>query len=478
MLKTLYNGYDAVIIGAGIGGLVCGCYLAKAGLKVLIIEQHNKPGGYCTSFSRQEFNFDAGPHCFGSYRSGGITRKIFEELDIARRLKIIRSDPSDMLVTPDYTISFWNNFEKTIEELSSFFPRTRNLKEFFKLLLDTDPHSFSRMRSITFQSLLDQYHFDNKLKAILSMPLLAIHGLPPSLISAFVGAKLYSEFIIDGGYYPVGSMQMLPNALAQRFKEFQGELRLSTLVHRIMIKSNRAIGVVLDNGEFIPSNIVISNCDARQTFLQLLGEKNIDSEFCKTLLTMKPSLSNIILYLGLDKSFSLSGMKPGTFVFFFSHYDVEKAYRAVKRADFKGYGGHAFRISHDYSSVYAGMPAPYKSRSFWNNYKKEFLESFIEKLENYSIPGLKKYIRFKNVASPYTMHRYTLNYKGASYGWSGLPSQIIVPGLRRPSFLDSFYLVGHWTTLGVGVSGVAYVGYDTAKIILKKSRINKEFLIE
>ena len=65
MLKTNNGNYDAVIIGAGVGGLVCGCYLAKAGMKVLIVEQHFKTGGYCTSFKRKNFSFDAAAHCFG-----------------------------------------------------------------------------------------------------------------------------------------------------------------------------------------------------------------------------------------------------------------------------------------------------------------------------------------------------------------------------------------------------------------------------
>ncbi|NTV53846.1 MAG: NAD(P)-binding protein, partial [Syntrophaceae bacterium] len=88
MSKTDPSTYDAIIIGAGIGGLVCGCYLAKAGMKVLIAEQHNRPGGYCTSFKRLGFTFDAGPHCFGSYRKEGITRKILEELEIDDALTI------------------------------------------------------------------------------------------------------------------------------------------------------------------------------------------------------------------------------------------------------------------------------------------------------------------------------------------------------------------------------------------------------
>ncbi len=53
MIRADQASYDAVIIGAGIGGLVCGCYLAKAGMKVLIAERHFKPGGYCTSFRRK-----------------------------------------------------------------------------------------------------------------------------------------------------------------------------------------------------------------------------------------------------------------------------------------------------------------------------------------------------------------------------------------------------------------------------------------
>ena len=55
MSKPYKNMYDVIVIGAGISGLVCGCYLAKAGLRVLIVEQHNKPGGYCTSFKRKGF---------------------------------------------------------------------------------------------------------------------------------------------------------------------------------------------------------------------------------------------------------------------------------------------------------------------------------------------------------------------------------------------------------------------------------------
>src|SRR4030043_1242233 len=114
MLNENKNIYDAIIIGAGISGLVCGCYLAKAGMKVLIVEQHNKPGGYFTSFKRKGFLFDAAAHSFGNYREGGHVRKIFTEIGVDKIIKIQRFDPSDIIIAPDFKLTFWNDTNATI----------------------------------------------------------------------------------------------------------------------------------------------------------------------------------------------------------------------------------------------------------------------------------------------------------------------------------------------------------------------------
>src|SRR5512147_422334 len=106
MVKVDKDIYDAVIIGAGVSGLVCGRYLAKEGMKVLIAEQHYKPGRYFTSFKSKGFTFDAAAHSFGSYRKGGNMNRVFKDLDLNKRLKIKRYDPSDVIITPDYKISF------------------------------------------------------------------------------------------------------------------------------------------------------------------------------------------------------------------------------------------------------------------------------------------------------------------------------------------------------------------------------------
>src|SRR5512143_1081650 len=96
--------YDAIIIGAGIGGLVCGCYLARAGMKVLIAEQHFTPRGYCTSFKREGYTFDAAAHSYGGYRQDGSVRKVFDELGVDRKIKIHRYEPSDVINTPEFKV--------------------------------------------------------------------------------------------------------------------------------------------------------------------------------------------------------------------------------------------------------------------------------------------------------------------------------------------------------------------------------------
>jgi protoporphyrinogen oxidase len=106
--------YDVIIIGAGIGGLVCGCYLAKAGMKVLIVEQHHKPGGYCQSFSKEGFIFDVCVHSLGSCRQGGQLNKILGELSLGKRLIIKRANPSDGIVVDRYKILIENDVKATV----------------------------------------------------------------------------------------------------------------------------------------------------------------------------------------------------------------------------------------------------------------------------------------------------------------------------------------------------------------------------
>lgn len=467
--KSSNQSYDVIIIGAGISGLVCGCFLAKAGMKVLICEQHYKPGGYCTSFKRQGFMFDAAAHSFGGYNNGPLGR-IFRDLEIDKKITIQRFDPADIIITPDCKISFFTDLENTIQEFQKAFPREKSsIKNFYNFLFNPEPNSFAAIRSWTFKNLLDRHFKDDKLKTVISFPLYGNGGLPPSLMSAFIGSKILKEYLLDGGYYPGNNMQSLADKLSERFVEFGGELLFSSRVIRIAVKNAKVSGVVLEKGHSIKSRYVISNCDARQTFLKLLRKSVSGNEITQKIKNMIPSLSIFILYLGLKKSFRTQ-LVSGANLWNLSDYDLERTYLSATNGDVEDINNYMVRLSPDQKTILAFLNVAFRTEAFWKKNKQRVLELFIDKLRRDIMPDLLKHIAFKGAATPSTLCRYTSNYKGAAYGWACIPSQLADPDLIKPSFVQNLYLSGHWSTQGLGIPGVVYVGYDTAKKIARKEK--------
>jgi prolycopene isomerase len=457
--------YDAIIIGAGISGLVCGCYLAKAGMKVLIVEKNAKPGGYCTSFKRGGFQFDACAHSLGSFRKGGNIEKILRELDLKEKINIVRYDPSDIITGPDCQIAFWNNLNKTINELQVKFRReSDNIRHFFNFLNECSGISFAPLRRITFNHLLEKYFKNIQLKAFLSLPILGNTGYSVSKVSAFTAVTVYKEFVLDGGYYPEGGMQELPDLLLRRLKELGGDGLLSTVVEKIKMVNSIAEGIILSNKKFISAKYVISNVDARLTFLDLLGEEHIPKGFLKILDKMIPSLSMFILYLGIDKDFD-ELPKGCSNMWFLPHYDLENMFLNAIDGHVDSLDWFLLRTSNDRKSILRFVNCPYKDKKYWKSNKKRLIDLFIKKSETL-VPNFSKHIVFKDAATPNTLNKWTLNYQGAAYGWASLPSQIMIEAFTRKRPIHNLYLTSHWSTLFQGIPGVAFLGRETAKKIL------------
>jgi len=465
--------YDAIIIGAGISGLVCGCYLAKAGMKTLIVEKNAKPGGYCTSFTRGGFLFDACVHSVGSLREGGYIDTILKELELENRIKVRRFNPSDIIVTPDFKIKFWNDFNETVREFSNCFPgEATNINNLFKFLISCEGTSLISLRSITFGELLDKYLNDNKLKAILSLPLLGNAGLTASKISAVTGVTIYKEFMFDGGYYPGNSIQSLADLFIRRYTELGGDVHFSTVAKKIKTEMNKVSGVELGKENRLSAKYVISNADASQTMLKLLGEEIAGADMVEKLNTLEPSLSMFVLYLGVNDYFTdREFLIPGTNMWYLPNYDVDNIYNLTVDGDFDKLDWFIFRYLSEHDSAIMLVNAPFKKEEYWKDNKERLMDVFLTKLERI-FPGLSSHIGFKDAATPNTLRKWTLNYKGAAYGWAWSPSQYAVTGLTQNTNIKNLYLTGHWTTLFQGVAGVAYLGRDISNKILKKDDIS------
>jgi len=472
--------YDAVIIGAGVAGLTCGCYLAKAGLKILIVERHYQPGGCCTSFNRKGFIFDAGVHYLGSLREEGNLFNILKDFELLNRIKFIINDPTDRVITPDKTIFIRKEKTETRKELISHFPKEKvSINNFLSFILDNDLlQIISKTKKNSFKDLLDNFFKDYKLKAILSI-LLGSLGLPPSQLSALAAVVLYKEFILDGGYYPKGGMQIFPNLLTERFKEYGGEISLGTEVKKIVTHNREVIGVSLMDGEFITAKNIISSADSTATFKKLL---DVESKENRSVNKLIPSPSAFIVYLGLNKKLDIN--PPHYVTWFFPTYNIEAAYgKGIDLSScskFK-YLVYAFPSLVDPTlapnkksilRIYTG--AQFTNNNITNKFKERICEKMINEASRF-IPELKNnIIEVKVIATPCTFYKFTYNKKGALFGLASTIKQIDRNTFPPVTTIKNLYLTGHWVTNGAGQGGVSpsvFSGKATARLLLRNTKI-------
>jgi prolycopene isomerase len=466
--------YDVIIIGAGIGGLVCGCYLAKAGLKTLIVEKNAKPGGYCTSFKRKGVNFDACVHVLSSLRKRGRLNKFCEELGIETRNKFKVHDPSDIVVTPEFKINFFHDLDKTIQEFQKYFPnQKKEIDIFFRFMAFSPISLILQQRSKTFEEMLSGYFTDSRLKTILSVLILSLAGLPATEVSAFVGCFIYREFLFDGGYYPIGGIQSFSDLLANRFEALGGIIILSTLVKKISIANGKADGVILADGKLISSKYVVSACDARQTFFEFTnGEVSLERIKNKINIFL-PSLSVFSLYLGITKNLNeIPELKANVWVI--ATYDIQKIYHSLINCQNEHFAITSSSakdrslLINDTESICLCTNVPFKDTSYWDGAAKELLADRLIRMSKVFIPELEKHIILKIIATPITLYKWTYNYRGAAYGWASTPKQFGDPDLSQKTPLDNLFLTGHWTNQSSGITSVANCGYDTAILILRE----------
>lgn len=484
--ESKQEAYDVIVIGAGIGGLSTAALLAKAGKSVLLIERHDRPGGYAHGFRRKHFHFDSGVHLISGcgaegYRNGHTIHNICRAVGIdADNLFLPITDYARALF-PGLEVSLQSGESAFVDSLSREFPQEKDqLLALIRLckavaeeaMLAEEVLEQSRVsrlspmqtlgnlfryRRATLRQVLDQYLHNPRLKSVCAA-LWPYLGLPPDQLSFLYWATMMAGYTYEGGYYCHGSFQIYANRLAEAVESNGGEVLLNASVRRIAIDHGRVSGVVLENGQVIRTQTVVANCDLRQTAELLIGREHLPAGYWERLNEMSPSLSIFVSYVATD--LPIKSQTHAHESFFYEGFDHENSHALAQRGDFDWFSATLPCLA-DPSLAPPGQHilllttlCPYDVGQSWRQAKYDFQRRLLDKAER-QFPGLNDHLLMVESGSPRTLERYTLNHRGAAYGFAATPEQI---GPNRPSVagcLPGLYHTGQWSRPGGGIAGVS-----------------------
>jgi len=492
------NHYDVIVIGSGIGGLTSAALLAKSGQSVLVLEAHDRPGGYAHGFKRKKYNFDSGVHLISGcgaegYSGGQVIYKTLHALNMLDEIEFISINPFSHANFPELSIALPQKIDHFVATLSKQFPSEADgikvltelclqLSEEItiadELMADVDleraqqlmPALFKYRRS-TLAEVAGQYISDPKLLGVFASnwPYL---GLPPSQVSFVYWSTMLMGYMVDGAYYCKGSFQQLANTLVKGLQRYNGEIQYKSAVEKIIIENNCVAGVIVNN-QRINAKTVISNADFKQTVYDMVGEQYFPSRYLQRIKKMQHSLSIFAVYIATDLNLAEMGVCHESFCY--QDFNHDKNYSRTQQGDISWISITAPTLV-DQELAPKGVHLlmlttllPYQAAESWKLEKPKFMQTMVD-IAAQTIPELENHILYCEGGSPATMHRYTQNHQGAAYGWDVTPGQVGPARIQNQSPIKGLYFAGHWASPGGGVYGVSVSGVQAAQKVLGISK--------
>ena len=502
--------YDAVVIGAGLGGLSAAAAFARQGFKVIVLEQHGVPGGYASSFKRPGgFTFDVSLHSTTVGIRNGIVNLIYGFPEI-QDVAFSPHKPLYRAIYPDYDIRvpsmdvagyitiLKTNFPDDGAAIEAIFADMKGLADDVGRLSSAggqvDMASFPAKFPFLFKNfnrtwgaMVDERVKNPKLKAVIS-GLWGYFGLPPSKLSPFYYAMPLMGYLEGGGYYPAGTSQKISDAFVGIIKKNGGEVKLNTRVEKILTRDHAAYGVRTSDGSEFLGRAVISNANAIDTFTRMMDDKEFLKDTLARMDKLSVSFSTLLVWLGLKTDLVRKVGVKDSEIFYTTGYDVEAEYAAALAGGLPADPGFGLTI---YDNVCPGCSPKGKNTlniiatqgyDYWKKYETDYFygakdaytkeklrlaDILIDKVEKTLLPGLRKAIEIKEVATPLTNLRYTSNPRGAIYGWDQTVDNSGQRRFPQRTPIKNLYLSGAWTFPGHGYGACVPSGLSCFAEVMK-----------
>ncbi len=511
------NDFDAIVIGSGMGGLTAAAFMAKAGMRPLVLEQHFAPGGNAQTFRRKRmFDFDVGLHYIGDGGPGGLFPTMLEQLGIADRVEFVPMDQDgfDTLFLPDMTFRMPAGWERYRQRLHEAFPQeTRAIDRYLSTLrsvsggLGVAPPSGEppatqllgkHSSQATLGELFDVLEVSSRLRHVLGSQS-GIYGAPWSKASLGMHAMVTDHYM-RGAYFVRGGARPLVEGLIHVIEDGGGEVRTRQRVTRIIVEDDKAVGVELAKGGEVRAPLVVSNADAKRTFLEMAGEQYFSPGLVQRVKDYRMALPLFVIYLAMEVDPSELGF-TATNLGLVPAYDAEEQYAACyeghlpdKPATYVSIASLKDPVSANlapagYTNLQIMTLAPaqlstwgvaqgpasaptksaYRHTAAYEATKHELERRMLGVVED-KLPGFIRNVVWQECATPLTQERFTLSTGGTSYGLEHSVDQYMAARVALRTELPGLWMVGANTIFGHGIAGAMMSGRAAAGAILQEAR--------
>ncbi len=500
------NKYDVIVIGAGNGGLMSAAYCAKNGLKTLLLEKHNIPGGCASSFVRGRFEFEPSLHelCYvGTKEHPAMVYRFFDGLGA----DIKWSYDNDLFRVINkgedgYDAIVKSGVEGFVDSLEKAVPGSRESAEKFLTLAKMTADAMDYMGSVTVpvkffsdyidfvkagcystDYLLDYLKMPKKAQAILKT-YWSYLGVPTDDLIGMQFANMVWSYVYDKPAMPQHRSHELSLAVCKSIYENGGDIWYNSPAQGLLFdKKGRVIGVKV-HGKEVYAKEVISNA-IPNTIYNMIDKKYIPKTSVKYTNARKLGLSMVTAYLGMDCSKEELGVKDYT-VFVtttsntreqYERCGIDKNYYIVNCLNEvlpdcspKGTCMLFFTLP-----MFDGdFPTDVTAENY-KKFKNEFVRHYIEDYEKTMGIDIMSHIEEIAIATPVTFARYLNTPKGAIYGYetSGWDNVMLRSvGSKMEPKIPGLTFVGGHSDFGDGYNSSYQTGHDAALQVV--ARLKKE----